>query len=52
MPKDRTKWLKIKEEKKKEKPEPMDDLDIAVIRKEFQYKNDYYVPKKKGQEKK
>lgn len=32
----------------------MDDLDIAVIRKEFQYNYDYYVQKKKnrGKEKK
>lgn len=29
----------------------MDDLDIAVIRKEFQYNYDYYVQKKKKQRK-
>lgn len=28
----------------------MDDLDIAVIRKEFQYNYDYYVQKKKKTE--
>lgn len=30
----------------------MDDLDIAVIRKEFQYNYDYYVQKKKKKQRK